>query len=133
MQFTKLYNHVDKDNINEMVVTFYKTILEEDNEVSNVFKEHLGETLDTPHWVEHLEILTNFWLKQYTGDETIYNGNPLQAHKGMPLNHAMFRIWIAHFFKIIDAHYTPEIAGFFKTKANDIANNFMRILLDKDK
>jgi hypothetical protein len=45
----------------------------------------------------------------------------------------MFRIWIAHFFKTVDTLYTPEIAQFFKNKANDIANNFMRILLDKDK
>lgn len=129
MNDDKLYDYVTKENINEMVIMFYTTILKEDSEVSKIFQEHLGKTLDTPLWVEHLEILTNFWFKQYTGDETVYNGNPLQVHRGMPLNHSMFRIWISHFFKTVDSIYTPEIAQFFKDKANDIANNFKRILL----
>jgi truncated hemoglobin YjbI len=133
MQFIQLESKVNKENINKMVVQFYTTILEEDNDVARAFIEHLGEDITTPLWQEHLDILTNFWLKQYTGDESIYNGNPLKAHFGMPLNHAMFRIWLSYFCKTVDSIYTPEIAQFFKNKANDIANNFMRILLTKEK
>ena len=133
MQFTQLETQVTKENLNTMVVNFYTTILEDDNDVANEFKKHLGDDLQSAHWQEHLEILTNFWYKQYTGDESVYNGNPLQAHFGMPLNHAMFRIWLAYFCKTVDEIYTPAIAMFFKNKANDIANNFMRILLNKDK
>ena len=132
MQFMQLHNEINKENINEMVIKFYTTILEDENDVAKMFKQHLGDTIDTPLWQEHLEILTNFWLKQYTGDESIYNGNPLQAHFGMPLNHAMFRIWLAHFCKTVDTIYSPVIAQFFKNKANNIADNFMRILLKKD-
>lgn len=133
MQFNQLETQVTKENLAQMVLTFYTTILEEDNAVSKVFIQHLGDNLKDPHWVEHLEILTNFWYKQYTGDESVYNGNPLQVHVGMPLDHSMFRIWLAYFCKTVDSMYSPAIAMFFKNKANNIADNFMRILLNKDK
>jgi len=127
MQFREpKYNTITKENINEMVIKFYTTILsQEDNEVAKVFKNKLGETLDEPHWVEHIEILTNFWSMIALQEEN-YNGNPMMAHFDLPLTRDMFGDWLVMFFETIDSMYEDRLGMVFKQRAQNIAENFMR-------
>ena len=60
MTFNKKHNSITKENINEMVITFYTKILKEDGEVAQVFKEKLGADIESDIWQEHIKILTNF-------------------------------------------------------------------------
>ena len=55
------YNTITKENINEMVISFYSKILKENNDVAKVFISKLGDNLQNDEWKEHINILTNFW------------------------------------------------------------------------
>jgi hemoglobin len=128
LQFTaQKYNTITKENINEMVVKFYTKILEQNNEVTKVFQDKLGPTLDTEHWVEHIEILTNFWAMIALEDEA-YNGNPMRAHFDLPLTRDMFGDWLMMFFSVVDSMYEDRLGMIFKQRAQNIAGNFMRNL-----
>jgi hemoglobin len=124
---TDKYNTITKENINEMVILFYTKILDTNNDVAKVFKDKLGENLDTPHWIEHIKILTNFWAMIALQDET-YDGNPMMAHFDLPLKKDMFASWLIMFFEIIDAQYEQNVGIVFKQRAQNIAENFMRNL-----
>jgi hemoglobin len=128
MTFTsQKYNTITKDNINEMVIKFYTKILNEDNDVAKVFVSKLGSNLEDKLWVEHIEILTNFWAMIALQDTT-YNGNPMRAHFDLPLNKDMFGSWLMMFFELIDSLYEPAQGIVFKSRAENIAMNFMRNL-----
>lgn len=127
MPTQKLHQHIDKDNINDMVITFYTKILEQNGTVAQVFINQLGEDINNPTWQEHLEILTNFWAKM-TLDDPSYDGNPLRAHIHLPLDKDMFSSWLVLFFESVDSKYEPHLAQIFKLRAQDIAMNFMRKL-----
>ena len=128
MQFSvPKYNTITRENIHEMVVKFYTKTLDEDNEVSKVFKDKLGDTLETEHWVEHIEILTNFWAMIALQDEQ-YQGNPMRAHFDLPLDRDMFGTWLMMFFQVVDSLYEPAQGQIFKARAENIAMNFMRNL-----
>ena len=124
---TPKYNTITRENINEMVVKFYTKILNEDNDVAKVFVSKLGSNLQDELWKEHIEILTNFWAMIGLQDTT-YNGNPMRAHFDLPLNKDMFGSWLMMFFEIIDSMYEPAQGIVFKSRAENIAMNFMRNL-----
>ena len=121
------YNTITKENINKMVIAFYTKILKEDNDVAKVFISKLGDDLKNDHWVEHIETLTNFWA-MIGLDEVGYSGNPMMAHFNLPLNKEMFSSWLIMFFEIIDSMYEEQIGIVFKSRAENIAMNFMRNL-----
>ena len=121
------YNTITKENINEMVVTFYTKVLEQDNDVAKVFKTKLGDDLTNEHWVEHIQILTNFWAMIALQDQD-YNGNPMRAHFDLPLKRDMFGEWLVMFFQVVDSLYEEKLGMVFKQRAQNIAGNFMRNL-----
>lgn len=127
MNFNTKYNTITKENINEMVISFYSKILKEDNEVAKVFKNKLGDNISDNQWKEHIEILTNFWSMIALQEEN-YHGNPMMAHFDLPLNRDMFSSWLVMFFEVIDAKYEEHLGIIFKQRAQNIAQNFMRNL-----
>jgi len=127
MQFSQKYNTITKENINEMVITFYTKILKEDGEVAQVFKGKLGDDINSETWQEHIVILTNFWAMIALQD-TEYQGFPMRAHFDLPLSREKFGSWLVMFFETIDALYEPQLGIIFKTRAENIAGNFMRNL-----
>jgi len=126
-QFSKQYNTITKENINEMVISFYSTILKENGEVAQVFKDKLGDDLNSDMWKEHITILTNFWAMIALQDDE-YRGNPMRAHLDLPLSRDKFSSWLVMFFKTIDSLYEPHLGEIFKNRAQNIAMNFMRNL-----
>ena len=127
MTFSKKHNTITKENINEMVKAFYSKILKEDGEVAQVFKSKLGDDINNEEWQEHIVILTKFWCMIGLQD-TEYQGNPLRAHFDLPLSREKFGEWLVMFFQVIDTLYEPEQGMLFKTRAENIASNFMRNL-----
>jgi hemoglobin len=121
------YKTITKENINEMVISFYSKILKEDNDVAKVFISKLGNDLQSDTWKQHIDILTNFWAMIGLQDDQ-YQGNPMMAHFDLPLNKEMFSSWLIMFFEIIDAMYEENIGVIFKSRAENIASNFMRNL-----
>jgi len=128
MQFkAQKYNTITKQNINEMVLKFYTKILKEDNDVSKVFVSKLGDDLNNDQWKEHIDILTNFWAMIALQEEN-YHGNPMMAHFDLPLTRDMFGSWLVMFFETIDSLYEDNLGMVFKSRAQNIAGNFMRNL-----
>ena len=121
------YNTITKENINVMVMKFYTRILNENTDVSKVFKSRLGEDINSSMWQEHTELLTNFWAMIALQD-THYQGNPMMAHLNMGLTKDMFPIWLKIFFETIDSLYDEEQGYIFKSRAENIAMNFIRNL-----
>lgn len=118
---------IDKDNINKIVIEFYVSILFEDNKVSEVFKNKLGDHITSTLWQEHISKLTNFWAMMVLGD-TNYKGNPMKKHFDLGLDSEMFTIWLSMFFDVIDTRYEEHLAKIFRSKANTIADGFKRML-----
>ena len=75
----------------------------------------------------HIKILTNFWAMIGLQDPE-YQGNPLRAHFDLPLSRDKFGSWLVMFFEVIDTLYEPEVGVVFKSRAENIAMNFMRNL-----
>ena len=121
------YNTITKENINEMVMKFYNRILAEDTGVSKVFKSRLGEDINSDIWKKHTDLLTNFWAMIALQD-TSYQGNPMMAHINMGLTRDMFPTWLKMFFETIDSVYEEAQGEIFKSRAENIAQNFMRNL-----
>ena len=127
MQFITKYRTINIENINEMVIAFYTKILKEDNAVTKVFVGKLGDDINNELWQEHIEILTNFWAMIALDDDT-YKGNPLQAHFDLPLDREMFSTWLKMFFELVDSKYEDKVGIVFKSRAENIAMNFIRNL-----
>jgi hemoglobin len=127
MQFSQKHSTITKENINQMVITFYSKILKEDGEVAQVFRDKLGDDINSDEWQEHIVILTKFW-SMIALQDTEYQGNPMRAHFDLPLSRDKFGAWLVMFFETIDALYEPQLGLIFKTRAENIASNFMRNL-----
>ncbi len=127
MQTNTTHNTISKENINQMVITFYTNILEEKGEVAQVFISKLGDDLNSKIWQEHIIILSKFWAMIALQD-TEYQGNPMRAHFDLPLSKDKFSSWLVLFFKTIDSLYEPHLGQIFKDRAQNIAMNFMRNL-----
>jgi len=122
-----LSKSINEENIEILVSNFYTLVLK-DPLLSPFFIDKLGNNLQDKKWVEHLQLLTEFWKFVALGYEE-YNGNPLQPHYHIEgLSRKAFTQWLYLFHQTIDTVYTPSIGEYFKQKSTDIAENFMRKL-----
>ena len=120
-------NEITKDNIETMVMNFYRRVLE-DEIVGPFFIEKLGDDMNNEQWQPHLELLINFWASIALGD-TSYRGNPFAPHLHLgELKRETFEQWLKLFFATLDEVYEPQIANQFKERSTIIAGNFMRNL-----
>ncbi len=126
MEATK-YDIVTKENLKHMVLTFYTKVINEEGEVTTVFKDKLGDDLSSDTWQEHLVTITNFWAMLVLDDKE-YQGRPMRPHFALPLNREMFGEWLRMFFETVDVLYEPSVGQIIKTKAQNMASNFMNRL-----
>lgn len=123
----KLFKSINEENIEILVRTFYKQVLE-DRLLAPFFIEKLGDDLHSQEWEEHLLLLTEFWKFVALGYDE-YNGNPLEAHTQLKgLSREAFEQWLTLFHQTADNCYIPSTAEYFKQKSRDIAENFIRRL-----
>ena len=122
-----LENEITKENIEKMVLIFYRKILKDDL-VAPFFVAKLGDDMKNEYWKPHLEILINFWSSMTLGEGT-YTGNPFAPHTQLgALTREVFEQWLELFFKTLDEVYAPHIGNIFKERSMAIAGNFMRNL-----
>ena len=122
-----LANEITKENIETMVMSFYRLVLKDDI-VGPFFIAKLGDDMTNEYWESHLELLVNFWASIALGD-TSYKGNPFAPHMMIgELNREVFEQWLKLFFATLDGVYIPQVADVFKERSSIIAGNFMRNL-----
>ena len=112
-------NEITKENINQLVVTFYTKVLKNEK-ISPFFIEKLGSDMKSEIWQKHIKILTDFWYTISFGHGD-YNGSPFAPHMQIS---GLDR----ESFETLDKLYTENIAAKFKERASIIASNFMRNL-----
>ena len=122
-----LANEITKDNIEIMVMNFYRRVLK-DEIVGPFFIAKLGDDMTNEYWVPHLELLRDFWASIALGDMS-YRGNPFAPHMMVgELSREVFEQWLILFFATLDEMYEPQVADMFKERSTIIAGNFMRNL-----
>ena len=122
-----LANEITKENIETMVLNFYRRVLKDDI-VGPFFIAKLGDDMTNEYWESHLELLVNFWASIALGD-TSYRGNPFAPHMYLgELNREVFEQWLKLFFATLDEVYEPQVADLFKERSSIIVGNFMRNL-----
>ncbi|WP_415405938.1 group III truncated hemoglobin [Sulfurovum sp. CS9] len=122
-----LSNEITKENIETMVMNFYRRVLKDDI-VGPFFIAKLGDDMTNEYWEPHLELLVNFWASIALGD-TSYRGNPFAPHMYLgELSREVFEQWLKLFFATLDELYEPRVADQFKERSTIIAGNFMRNL-----
>ncbi len=120
-------NEITRENIEKMVLLFYRKILKDDI-VGPFFIKELGKDMKNDQWSEHIDLLVNFWSSMVLGDGT-YRGNPFAPHMQIGvLTREVFEQWLEIFFKTIDEVYEPRTGDALKQRSMAIAGNFMRNL-----
>ncbi len=120
-------NEITKENIETMVINFYRRVLKDDI-VGPFFIAKLGDDMTNEYWEPHLELLVNFWASIALGDAS-YRGNPFAPHMYLgELSREIFEQWLKLFFETLDEVYEPGVADQFKERSSIIAGNFMRNL-----
>lgn len=106
---------------------FYKSAIKDDV-LGPFFIHQLGDDITGEEWIEHVELLADFWLAELLGQKT-YKGNIYGAHIKVPhINRESFDRWIKLFSKSADEVYTPEISDRFKKKGVFFSEEFIRYL-----
>lgn len=88
------------------------------------FIHELGDDIRNDDWVDHIELLADFWLAQMLGEDTYY-GNYIGAHVKMPvIEKESFARWVELFSKSSDEVYITEISEQFKKKGIQFSIEF---------
>lgn len=107
---------------------FYEKALD-DTTLAPYFIDELGEDLEDEEWVEHVELLADFWLAKIVGEET-YGGNFIGTHARIPhIKKETFLRWLEIFSVTADDVYTEEVAILFKKKAQQYTIQFLNTTL----
>ena len=118
---------ITKKNIRIMVDRFYSKVLKDDL-LADFFTEKLGDEMISDEWQTHLDTLTDYWASITLGDKA-YSGQPVKLHIDLEgLERETFERWLKLFSETVDKFYSKEIADIFKSRAQVIANSFMRLL-----
>ncbi|UCN01493.1 group III truncated hemoglobin [Sulfurimonas sp. SWIR-19] len=103
---------------------FYEKAIE-DAILGPYFIHELGDDMQSEEWVEHIDLLADFWLAKMLGEKT-YKGNFIGAHIKLPqISRESFDRWLKLFSLSVDAVYVPEITEVFKKKATLFSQQFI--------
>ncbi|MCO4845267.1 MAG: group III truncated hemoglobin [Sulfurovum sp.] len=106
------------------MTSFYERAIH-DQELGPFFMDELGDDITSEDWIEHIELLADFWLAKLLGKNTYY-GNFVGAHVKMPhLKRETFTRWLELFSTTADEVYVPEIAEVFKKKGEQFSKQFL--------
>ncbi len=105
------------------MTSFYEKAIE-DQELGPFFINEIGDDITDEDWIEHIELLADFWLAQLLGEDTYY-GNFVGAHVKMPpIKRESFARWLELFSQTADEVYVSETAELFKQKALQLVKEF---------
>ncbi len=105
-------------------MTAFYTKAIEDQELAPFFIDEIGDDISDEDWIEHIELLADFWLAQLLGEDTYY-GNFVGAHVKMPhIKRESFARWLELFSQTADEVYAPDTAEIFKKKAIALVKEF---------
>lgn len=106
---------------------FYKRAIA-DSELGPFFIHQLGDDIKNEDWIEHIELLADFWLAELLGLKT-YKGNIYGAHIKVPhINRESFKKWIELFTTSADEVYVPDISNRLKERGMFFSEEFIRYL-----
>lgn len=99
-----------------------------DKQIGHFFILELGDDITSEDWVEHIDLLVNFWATIFL-EEDPYKGDPYGPHFTIiGLEKEDFERWLKLFSDISDEVYVSEIANKFKEKGQFYSEDFMRRL-----
>lgn len=105
------------------MTAFYEKAIE-DEVLAPFFINEISDDISDEDWVEHIELLADFWLAQLLGEDTYY-GNFVGAHVKMPtIKRENFARWLELFTQTADEVYAPDTAEIFKKKALELVKEF---------
>ena len=105
------------------MTSFYEKAID-DQELSPFFIDEIGHDITSEDWIEHIELLADFWLAKLLGEDTYY-GNFVGAHVKMPhIKRESFARWLELFSQTADEVYAPDTAELFKKKAIELVKEF---------
>ncbi|MDP3301074.1 MAG: group III truncated hemoglobin [Sulfuricurvum sp.] len=123
----ELQNSITRENLRTLMTLFYTRAI--GNEVLGPFFIHqLGNDITNHEWIEHIELLADFWLAELLGEKT-YKGNIYGAHIKVPhISRESFAKWIELFSASADDVYVPEVSDRLKEKGIYFSEEFIRYL-----
>jgi len=121
----QLQKNITRENLKTLMTLFYENaILHE--ELGPFFTDELGDDINDDEWIDHIDLLANFWLAQLLHEKT-YVGNFIGAHIKLPhIKNELFAVWVKLFSSAADSVYEPEIASLFKEKGRELSQQFIR-------
>ncbi len=106
------------------MTSFYIRAIE-DEVLGPFFTDELGNDITDQEWIDHIDLLADFWLAELLGEKT-YKGNFIGAHIKLPLiKKETFSTWIKLFSISSDAVYTPELSERFKKHGVLLSKKFI--------
>lgn len=110
-----------------MVLFYAKAI--KDKEIGPYFILELGDDITSQEWIEHIELLVNFWSAMFLEGKS-YKGDPYGPHFTIVgLKRESFDHWVELFCTSTDEVYVPDISVHFKEKGVHFSKQFMRKLM----
>ena len=123
----ELQHTITRDNLENLVSMFYHKAMR-DEQIGHYFVLELGEDIENDDWIEHIDILVDFWASVFLGD-TLYKSDPFGPHFSISnLKPTDFKQWVMLFSQTADQLYTPEIATQFKEKSIYYSEDFIQRL-----
>ena len=106
------------------MTVFYKKAMQ-DEVLGPFFIDEIGDDIQSEDWIEHIELLADFWLAKMLGEDTYY-GNFVGAHVKMPhIKIESFTRWLELFSITADEVYITKIAEQFKKKGVQFSKQFL--------
>jgi hemoglobin len=106
------------------MTSFYEKAIH-DQELAPFFIDEIGDDLTDQDWIDHIELLADFWLAKMLGEDTYY-GSFVGAHVKMPhLKEKTFTRWLELFSATADEVYVSDIAERFKKKGVQFSKQFL--------
>ncbi len=96
-----------------------------DQVLGSFFKDELGDDITSDDWIEHIELLADFWLAELLGEKT-YKGNFIGAHIKLPrIKKETFINWIELFSLSAEEVYVADIAQDLKKRGILLSQQFI--------
>lgn len=99
--------NITYENIEKMVIVFYKKTLE-DKQLAPYFIKALGKDIENKTWQEHIELLSDFWATMVIDEYNEYNGTPYSIHDNMGIEKRDFARWMKIFSNTLDEIYEDK-------------------------
>lgn len=116
----------NRSDIELLVNRFYQRV-RKDALIGPIFNERIGN-----HWAEHLQKLYEFWDSRLLTGAT-YGGNPLQAHRPLPIGAQHFERWLTLWEQTVNDFFEGSKADEAIEKAHKIGSFFEKRLEEMKK